>query len=336
LLLPLFFAFDFVVNILQLTRKIRTNTRITATNSTIILIEEKLVPHSFFHFIFLNKDEYDQQKISDQILAHEITHVRQLHSLDVLVIEFLKRLFWFNPIFRLYKEAIQLNHEYLADESVIQASGDIVSYQQLLVQVAGLKTIKLASNLNFHLTKKRLVMMSRKVSKTTILVKEALLIPSALIILLLFAGNSVADKREGLFASSTTDTRDAFFKGGIIEFTNGSGEVVKKLYEDMTKKEKQQLAVPLQPTQVQIQEWKNNTKYRILIDMKEVENNKLNDYQSSDFSYYGAKSLNQEQIYVDLLTPQFFTSFKRFGGIYNWKDGQLRLKLPPPVVVSPK
>jgi beta-lactamase regulating signal transducer with metallopeptidase domain len=84
------------------------------------------------------------------------------HSLDILLIETLKVLFWFNPIFIFYKKAIQLNHEFLADEKVVKSHNDVPFYQNLLISKANANpTYYLASNLNYSVTKKRLIMMTK-------------------------------------------------------------------------------------------------------------------------------------------------------------------------------
>jgi beta-lactamase regulating signal transducer with metallopeptidase domain len=70
--------------------------------------------------IFINQDDYHNRKI-EELYTHELIHVTKKHSIDILIIETLKVLFWFNPIFIFYKRAIQLNHEFLADEKVVKS-----------------------------------------------------------------------------------------------------------------------------------------------------------------------------------------------------------------------
>lgn len=73
--------------------------------------------YSFFNRIYINFDENEDAEI---IIEHEKAHWRQLHSIDLIVSKIYESLFWFNPIIRLYTKKMKLNHEYLADQEVIQ------------------------------------------------------------------------------------------------------------------------------------------------------------------------------------------------------------------------
>ena len=67
-------------------------------------------------------------------------HVRQSHTLDIILIELVKIFYWFNPVHLLYDRAIRINHEYLADNGVISDSPDIKSYtDKLLSYITGRK-----------------------------------------------------------------------------------------------------------------------------------------------------------------------------------------------------
>ena len=80
--------------------------------------------------------------------------------------------FWFNPLLVFYKKAIKLNHEFLADEAVNKQFGSVKSYQNLLLDFASHKnTVALASNINYLITKKRLLMMTKKESPIKIVLK---------------------------------------------------------------------------------------------------------------------------------------------------------------------
>ena len=98
----------------------------------LVILPENVPTHSFFNTIYINPKDYTEEGAT-AILAHELAHVRQRHSWDILFVELLRVVFWFNPVLFAYKRAMQLNHEFLADEAVIQqASIDIPTYQYLL------------------------------------------------------------------------------------------------------------------------------------------------------------------------------------------------------------
>lgn len=138
----------------------------------IVLIEESILPHSFWKSIFINKNEFENGKIPLELIAHEKAHLKQKHTLDILFVEILQIIFWFNPLLLLYKKSIKLNHEFLADEAVNKQFESVKSYQNLLLDFASnKKTIALASNINYLITKKRLLMMTKKESPIKVVLK---------------------------------------------------------------------------------------------------------------------------------------------------------------------
>lgn len=172
-----------IVDRIQL--KIRRNSKRYMQGCRVVLLKEKVMPHSFFNTVFLNKKQFESGKIPEEVLNHEFTHIRQKHSLDILFVELLKTIFWFNPLLYLYKNAIALNHEYLADEAVLSKGTFIKDYQRMLLRSMEGNTIhRLASSFNFSLTKRRLQMMTQSKTKVKFLIKLAMLAP-------LFAGLSL-------------------------------------------------------------------------------------------------------------------------------------------------
>ena len=168
----------FLVNLIKIQRKIKSNLTEKMQSSTLVLLDEKVLPHTFLNYIFINKDDYENKKIEGELFTHELTHVRQKHTLDILCIELLKTVFWFNPLFIFYKKAMQLNHEFLADETVVQSYNNVPFYQNLLVEKASWNNpFYLASNLNFLVTKKRLIMMTKTTSKSRALLKKIAVLP---------------------------------------------------------------------------------------------------------------------------------------------------------------
>lgn len=168
----------FLLNLIKIHRKINTNLTEKMQSSILVLLDEKVLPHTFLHYIFINKDDYENKKIEGELFTHELTHVRQKHTLDILCIELLKTIFWFNPLLIFYKKAMQLNHEFLADETVVQSYNNVSFYQNLLVEKASWNnTFYLASNLNFLVTKKRLIMMTKTTSKSRALLKKIAVLP---------------------------------------------------------------------------------------------------------------------------------------------------------------
>lgn len=135
----------------------------------------------------MNKDD------KENIITHELIHLKQKHSIDLLIIEFLCIIQWFNPFVWMYKKAIKENHEFLADSKVINTGINLFSYQSLLIaQTVGLSGFVLTNSLNYSLTKKRLLMMTKKRSSKLNVLKSILLL--CILIPLLGVYSFVPDK----------------------------------------------------------------------------------------------------------------------------------------------
>tara|TARA_B110000967_G_scaffold117909_1_gene120602 strand:- start:5899 stop:8274 length:2376 start_codon:yes stop_codon:yes gene_type:complete len=177
-LISFILLFRFGKNLFNIIQKTRNNSKIKYQKAVLVLVDDKILPHTFWNFIFINKKEYEEKKIEQELFTHELTHVTQKHTLDILILEFIQCLFWINPFIILLKKSVQLNHEFLADETVINEHKNIFQYQHLLLNKASWNNkYYLASNLNYSLTKKRLKMMTTQSSQTKIWIKKLAVIP---------------------------------------------------------------------------------------------------------------------------------------------------------------
>jgi len=142
---------------------------------------------SFFNFVFLNKTIIADGDL-DRILAHELAHVRQRHSFDIVFAEFLTVIQWFNPFVWPYKRSLRETHEYLADRAVVAQGCGLARYQLLIVeQHVGGRLLELASSFRTSQIKRRIVMLSRQETKGLARWKPLLILPLAVILVLAFA-----------------------------------------------------------------------------------------------------------------------------------------------------
>ena len=111
-----FFGLKFTRNLYQIFQRIRKNPKHKLVRFTQVLLQEKIAPHTFFSYIFLNRTKFESKEIPEEVLLHEETHAQQKHSWDVVFVELLQVIFWINPFIYLAKKAIKLNHEFLADQ----------------------------------------------------------------------------------------------------------------------------------------------------------------------------------------------------------------------------
>lgn len=270
-IVSLLLSIRFGINLFKIFRKVRTNTKLKVERAILVLVEDTISPHTFWNYIFINKNEYNSHKIEDELFTHELTHATQKHTFDVLLIEVLKIVFWFNPLFYFLKRSIQLNHEFIADEKVINSYKNISEYQYLLLNKAAWNNdYYLASNLNYSLTKKRLVMMTTKTSKVNNWLKKIAVIPLLMGSLYVFAervekhdANIETSKEEMLDNKSVNlkETQPSIAitdsipkvkkivnrKKGYFTYTAKDGTVVSKKISELTEEEKKMIPPPPVP-----------------------------------------------------------------------------------------
>ncbi|MCF0070774.1 M56 family metallopeptidase [Dyadobacter sp. CY261] len=165
-------------SILKLKSKCRT---VLMGEANLVLVPGDIVSYTFLNNIFIAETSFDRRDTQNEIIAHELAHARQMHSLDVIGIELLTVFFWFNPFLYFYQRAIRLNHEFLADETVLSQYDNVKNYQLMLLNTAirG-KEVSLSSSFNYSITKKRLAMMTKIQDQNRQYFKQAAVVVLAL------------------------------------------------------------------------------------------------------------------------------------------------------------
>lgn len=116
---------------------------------------------SFGNRIFYDNTQPLSATETERVLLHEVVHVRQKHTLDVLYLELLKGIFWFNPLLYFYQQALLTTHEYIADAAVIKTT-DQETYAGLLVkQLLRRMEFSFGNYFNKSLTLKRMKMIQQ-------------------------------------------------------------------------------------------------------------------------------------------------------------------------------
>ena len=143
-------------------RRFRQKSRLLSNENGVALYETdaKAVPFSFGRSIFINPSSHNQEEL-ERIIQHEFVHVRQLHTIDLLMAELLCIVNWFNPFAWLVRHAIRQNLEFLADDQVLKSGLEKKDYQYLLLKVTGNDGFAIAGHFNFSSLKKRIVMMNK-------------------------------------------------------------------------------------------------------------------------------------------------------------------------------
>jgi beta-lactamase regulating signal transducer with metallopeptidase domain len=242
----------FAKNIRKLTSRIKSNPAIDYKNSKLVLLKEKILPHTFLNTIFINETDYHNRKIEAELYTHELIHVTQKHTLDILFIEILKMLFWFNPVFSFYKKAIQLNHEFLADEKVVKSYNNVPFYQNLLLSVSNANSsYYLASNLNYSITKKRLIMMTKTTSTSRALLKKTILIPILSGLVFVVCPKTIAQESKTTNATEQKDPingMEKYFENTIFKIQDENGNSIdEKKFSELSSEEKKNIPPPPPP-----------------------------------------------------------------------------------------
>ena len=211
----------------KLHRLIRSGEQHTLPSDTrVCVVDAPIAPFSWMHTIVLSRNDYllppSEGSGEALILAHEEAHVRHRHSYDVVVVEMLTALQWFNPVVWFLRQELRTLHEYEADASVLSSGFDESQYIHLLMQKAtGIQACALANGINTHRTKKRILMMLKPKSNRTAWLKALYVVPVALVSLAMTA-KTVIDYETAM--SGDNKSPQALAVRVFNENTNGRGE----------------------------------------------------------------------------------------------------------------
>lgn len=194
---------------------------------------EPVSPFSFGNAIYFNSSLHTEEELQ-RIIQHEFVHVKQKHSVDILLGELLCIVNWFNPFAWLIRHAIRQNLEFIADNDVLANGLDKKEYQYLLLKVVGIPQYSIASNFNFSNLKKRIAMMNKMKSARLHLSKFLFVLPLLLVLLLAFRNKINDNVRQKLFVftgivydQNTSEPLPGVFvsdsSSGLSEVTDANG-----------------------------------------------------------------------------------------------------------------
>ena len=165
----------------------RQHTVVHRDGVRVVYVDEDCPPFSFFRTAFVHRPAEGDEEVLDQVVAHERTHIRQGHSLDILLIHVAAVVQWFNPFIWLYKRSLQELHEYLADREVLAQGFDPFTYKQILFeQHLGARSFEFAHHLHQSQIKRRLAMMTKRSGRWTAF-KYLLALPALALLVVAFA-----------------------------------------------------------------------------------------------------------------------------------------------------
>ncbi len=191
----MFVLFFLITGIAQLFTMISNNKRFRLKMTRLIISSKAISPYSFFNYIFISR-ELPEQENWKAMVHHELEHVRQGHSFDVLFVDFMMVFQWFNPFYWIIRRLVRENHEFLADRAVIQrGSISTGNYKALLLsQVIGGRPVMTSNFINVKTIQKRFKMITKNKTGKLSFLKYALGVLAALSITMCFAVSNTSSK----------------------------------------------------------------------------------------------------------------------------------------------
>ena len=170
----------------------------------LIVLEREVAPFSWMRYIVISRKDLEED--GREILIHEMAHIRNRHSIDLLITDVCLFFQWFNPGIWLLKQELQNIHEYEADETVINEGIDAKEYQLLLIKKAvGTRLYSMANSFNHSKLKKRITMMLKEKSNPWARLKYLYVLPLAAIAVTAFARPEISEKADEISAVKVND-----------------------------------------------------------------------------------------------------------------------------------
>jgi len=291
------------IRLYQLAKLTKTTKTLVDDKYKLINIEGSNTAFSFFNYLFIGT----KTQANNIIIRHELVHIRQKHSVDIVFLELIKIINWFNPLVYLLQISLKTIHEYIADEQTVAQESDALSYSSFLVSNAyGLNGSPLAhSFFNYNLLKKRIIMLNQKRSGKLARLKYLVAVPIC----------------AGLLCASTLVFSKSY---GIIDLipghrianqkpTNAQKSPSDTIKVDPIRIKKQDLTVKGYKYEETGYLIDNKTDFRVIVTEKNGE---------------------QKEYYKSKATPEQLAMLKNKYG-YTFPKMLIYPKLPPPPPVSP-
>jgi len=303
----------FARNLFVLLRQVWTNPTESYYGATLVKLPGNALPYTFLHYLFVSGEAYEREAIEAELFDHELAHIRQWHSLDVLLVEIVLCFGWFNPLVFWLKRAMQHNHEYLADEAVNQAYLNVPGYQHLLLNklTTASPSLSLTSALTFNTTKQRLLMMTKQTTTTRTGLTACSTAMLFLILTVLLTGTAPAQQTPVTSTSKRVIDQPQLTETQLLEENLTVAEMEKRfglkpvimgwsdkrtkrekvLFKDLTQEEKAQVVYIAPdsrktPTEEQWAAFKNPKQYGVWIDSKRRRDSPFSKYKRTDIVTY--------------------------------------------------
>ncbi|WP_179021730.1 energy transducer TonB [Winogradskyella forsetii] len=192
-------------------------------NVLIVQLMKSTAAFSFFNTIFLGEHISETEKPT--IYEHELVHIKDYHTLDLLFFEVLRIVFWFNPLVYIFQNRIKELHEYIADAKAVKQSGKVDYYKSLLNQIMDVNQVSFTNTFfKKSLIKKRITMLQKSKSKQLNLLKYTLLIPIVFGML--------------IYTSTEVRAQEKSEVNQVVDQELTEEQMIKKYYDELVKIDK--------------------------------------------------------------------------------------------------
>jgi hypothetical protein len=184
----LIMLFRLCLQLISIRKMKRNATLLNSEEGTIYQVNQRIIPFSFGNAIYLNSNLHTEFEIRE-IVLHEYVHVKQNHTVDILIGELICIVNWYNPFAWLIRYSIRQNLEFIADHLLIHQGLDKKTYQYHLLKVVGTPIYRITNNFNLTSLKKRIAMMNANKSTRLQLLKFLFALPIISLLLVAFRDN---------------------------------------------------------------------------------------------------------------------------------------------------
>lgn len=327
-------------NVYFLLRLARLHPTSSLNGATLVLLPTDVLPHTFGHYLFVSRSAYENHAIEPELFTHELAHIHQRHTLDILFVELLLTIAWFNPLLYLFKRAIQLNHEFLADRAVTVRHQSIAHYQRLLLsKLTPGPSLALTSTLTFQTTKQRFVMMTKHTSRFAGLLATGCSVLLFAALLFAFGTQTIAQvapaaptkpqtttaqpgkPRGGRVPQLTVAEMEQRFTDKLVHMPMENRKPVYKKFNELTSEQKKHVVYiapeeRMTPNEAEFERWKNPKIFGMWVDGKRVRNFANTKLKASDIVAYSGsyvhKNARQPEGYLyqmDVMTAPYYKKY---------------------------
>ena len=214
------------VSTCRLAQLIRMSEKKRYGNYILVIPRQPIASFSWGRYIVISASDYSRQ--SKEVLLHEMMHLRNHHTLDLLFMQIFLLVHWFNPVIWLLKRELQEIHEFEADNGVINTGVDATKYQLLLVKKAvGTRLYSMANGFNHSKLKKRITMMLKERTNRWARLKLLLAVPVMAVALFAFAQPEVKEIPQQIQSEIQQQEPDDY--SSLMLFFKEEGEGYSKL-----------------------------------------------------------------------------------------------------------